>query len=101
MKQEMVGKLYALIEEAYESKKESMDGWEWWPALLTGQGIRYHVYETTPELVDALVLALNEGLDVVAVGDPQCFDENAGHDGLLLVPRDLAEKVVVLGGLPL
>jgi hypothetical protein len=100
MKQEMIDRLYLLVEEVYESKKESMDGWEWWPKLLTAHGLIYHVYETRAEIVDALVGALNQHLDVVAIGDPQCLDENTGHDGVLLVPRDLAEKIVVLGGLP-
>jgi hypothetical protein len=94
-------KLYNILSETYDKLKENRENWEWWPQILINHDVGYHICESRGEVIDVLMDAINEGKSLIAVADPQC-QENAfeGFDGCLLFPKELAEKIVILGHLP-
>jgi hypothetical protein len=95
-------KLYDIFEHFYTEKfyEENFVVWE---EFLHNLGVETHNWDKcTPHLMYADMLnIISDNNNCVAINDPAC--EHSGYQEVfacLLVPNELAEKILVLGCLP-
>ena len=95
-----VSKLYNIIENKLETDFEDKS-WKEWDHYLSSVGIESHGFENHYDGIDILIDTVNEQRKVVACGNPWINNnQEHGWDGILIVPEELAEKILVLGDLP-
>lgn len=93
-----VDKLQGVFETKHDEFIELDDSDEAWTSFLNGHDCNVIVEE---DILDDLPHFLNHQIrkrDVVCINDPHSGE--SGMQSYILVPRDLAEKAVVLGHLP-
>ena len=100
---EIAEKIYDILEKRWERQFEESDYSEW-KDFLSKYGIELRDYNVDQAYVmfDDMMF-LNERKDAVFLKDPQ--REGVGHDAadwlvMLVVPKKLAERILVLGDLP-
>lgn len=73
-----------------------------WTNYLESHGVKTRDYEDGDGAAEDLIDMINEGTDKILCHDPWSgIDEEYGGFQFLMVPKDLALKIVVLGGIPL
>jgi len=104
-------KIYKIIEDRYEELIESMSlktnssdmnptlTRNDWTDYLDSVGIEHFHCDDEAGIVECLMEIVNESKDVVVCADPWANDDtNYGDgDGLLAIPTQLAEKILVFG----
>jgi hypothetical protein len=106
-------KLYKIIQNRYEEYKENWtrlkDGKmdiltrNDWEDYLDSQSIEHFHCDNTEGVVECLMELINEGKETVVCADPWINDETNygdGDDGILAIPTQIAEKILVLGLIP-
>ena len=102
-------KLYEIIQNRYQEFKEN-----WmlkifdtpdkkdWEDCLDRIGIEHFHCDNAEGMVECLMEWINEGKDIIVCADPWINDEmNYGDgDGMLSIPTELAEKILVLRNIP-
>lgn len=101
---EMADKIYDILEKRWENQFEESDYSEW-KDFLSKHGIELMDYNVDQAYVmfDDMMDLLNERKDAVFLKDPQ--RAGVGHEAadwlvMLVVPKKLAEQILVLGDLP-
>lgn len=101
---EMADRLYDILEKRWERDFEESDYSEW-KDFLSKHGIEFRDYNVDQAYVmfDDMMELLNERKDAVFLNDPQ--RAGVGHEGadwlvMMVVPKKLAEQILVLGDLP-
>ena len=102
---EMADKLYDILEKRWERDFEEADDYSEWKDFLSKHGIELRDYNVDQAYVmfDDMMELLNERRDAVFLNDPQ--RAGVGHEGadwlvMMVVPKKLAEQILVLGDLP-
>lgn len=102
---EMADRIYDILEKRWEREFGDSDDYSEWKDFLSKHGIELIDYNVDQAYVmfDDMMELLNERKDAVFLKDPQ--REGVGHDAadwlvMLIVPLELAERVLVLGDLP-
>lgn len=102
---EMADRLYDILEKRWERDFEEADEYSEWKDFLSRRGIELRDYNVDQAYVmfDDMMELLNERKDAVFLRDPQ--REGVGHESadwlvMLVVPKNLAEQILVLGDLP-
>lgn len=95
-------KLYDIFDKVYEKKFYDLD-WDVWEKFLNDMGIETHNWpERMPRaMFSDMVNIISENKNCIAIHDPAC--EHSGYQEVfacMLVPSELAEKILVLGILP-
>lgn len=95
-------KLYEIFETLF-TEKFYEEHFEVWEKFLHGLGIDTHNWDRdTPHVMFSdMIEIISENPNVIAISDPAA--EHSGYSecfACILIPRELAEKVLVLGGLP-
>lgn len=94
---QLAEKIYEILERRVQEDFPRRRGHHLWHDLLKRNGIARRHFWRDHEMIDELVDLANDGTaDQVVCFDP--FGE-AGHQ-FLLVPQELAKKIVLLDGLP-
>jgi hypothetical protein len=100
MNKDTVSKLYNIIENRLNADFDGKS-WKEWDHYLNSVGIESHGFENHYDGIDILIDTINECRKVVVCGDPWISsNEEYGWDGILIIPEELAEKILVLGDLP-
>lgn len=102
---EMADRLYDILEKRWEKDFEKADKYSEWKDFLSKHGIELRDYNVDQAYVmfDDMMDLLNERKDALFLKDPQ--REGVGHESadwlvMLVVPKKLAEQILVLGDLP-
>jgi len=100
---EMADKIYDILEKRWEKDFEEADYSEW-KKFLSKHGIEVRDYNVIrPIMYDDMMELLNERKDAVFLNDPQRKGISTFMSDwlvMLVVPKKLAEQVLVLGDLP-
>jgi len=97
-------KLYNVIESRfrdfdYDGWPDGADGRDFWERFLVSKGIEPRHFDNTDDSVDDLMDMVNNATNALVCADPW-INENADGDGFLVIPIELAEKILVLGSIP-
>jgi len=93
-KSQLAQKVY----EALEEKCEEFKSYSLWCEYLKRKDIQPRDYSVAYHAADDLVEMVNEGTECVVCFDPfQSVVKSRGGYQFLLVPKELAEKIAVLG----
>jgi hypothetical protein len=102
-REDMADKIYDILEGRWE--KEFEEDYSKWKDFLSKHGIEFRDYNVDQaySMFDDMMYLLNERKDAVFLKDPQ--REGVGHESadwlvMLVVPKKLAEQILVLGDLP-
>jgi hypothetical protein len=103
-KKNLEKKIYEIIQDRYEEFKDGTDTLtrKDWEDYLDSLGIEHFHCDGAEGIIECLVEMVNEAKDTVVCADPWMNDEiNYGDgDGLLAIPTQLAEKILVLRFIP-
>lgn len=102
---EIADRLYDILEKRWERDFEEADDYSSWMDFLSKHGIELKDYNVDQAYVmfDDMMELLNERKDAIFLKDPQ--REGVHYDSadwlvMLVVPKKLAEQILVLGDLP-
>lgn len=101
IKSQIAEKVYKVLQE--KCRKEFEDaGWREWHVMLRDRGIKSKGFDSTYDQIEELMRIVNdEKGDFVVCPDPWVNENQVyGHEGFLIIPTQIAEKIAVLQGLP-
>jgi hypothetical protein len=92
-------KIYEIIEDKYEASNGRTATKAVWDQLLANAGITPFHCDDKEGVIEELMGVINEWKDCVVCADPWLNDEEhyGDGDGFLLVPNEVATKMLVLG----
>lgn len=98
---ELADKVYNVLKEKCEKEFETKS-WREWHVALRNRGIECKGFDNLYDQIEELMKIINERSDeFVIFNDPWIsVNEEYGHEGFLIVPLEMAEKIAVLQGLP-
>lgn len=97
---DLANKVYEIL---YDKCKDSFEekNWREWHVWLRDREIESRGFDNQYDQIEELMNTINNYDNVIVCSDPWVsINEEYGHEGFLIVPTQIAEKIAVLRILP-